>query len=105
MLAFRLMRCAMRGDLIWLKSMPPGVYVNGFLSFVIMAFCTQDGISGGCCVCRRRVGIEPFISGGGGGAELECARNEQKCYDTFGAKTNCNHNNPTCESYKAVSLP
>lgn len=70
MLAFRLMRCAIRGDLIWLKSMPPGVYVNGFLSLVIMAFCTHDGISGGCCVWMRRVGIAPFISGGGGGAEL-----------------------------------
>jgi hypothetical protein len=36
--AFWLTRLAMRGDLICDKSMPPGVYVNGFLSFVIIAF-------------------------------------------------------------------
>lgn len=71
MFAFRLIRCAIRGDLIWLKSMPPGVYVNGFLSLVIMAFCTHDGISCcGCAGCMRRDGIEPFRMGGGGGAEL-----------------------------------
>lgn len=50
--------------------MPPGVYVNGFLSFVIIAFCTHDGISCCGCVWMRRDGIEPFNTGGGGGAEL-----------------------------------
>lgn len=45
--------------------------MNGFLSLVIMAFCTHDGISCcGCVCCRRRDGIEPFRMGGGGGAEL-----------------------------------
>lgn len=70
MFALRLIRCAIRGDLIWLKSIPPGVYVNGFLSFVIIAFWTHDGISACGCVCMRRDGIEPFMIGGGGGAEL-----------------------------------
>lgn len=41
--AFRLIRRAIRGDFICDKSSPPGVYVNGFLSFVIIAFCTQAG--------------------------------------------------------------
>lgn len=52
--------------------MPPGVYVKGFLSFVIIAFCTHEGISafGGCGVTMRRVGIDPLSIGGVGGAEL-----------------------------------
>lgn len=48
-LAFRSMRRAIRGDLIWDRSMPPGVYVNGFLSLVIMAFWTHAGASAGIC--------------------------------------------------------
>ena len=45
--AFLSIRRAILGDLIWDKSMPPGVYVNGFLSFVIIAFWTHAGASGG----------------------------------------------------------
>lgn len=37
-LALRSIRRAIRGDLICDRSMPPGVYVNGFLSLVIIAF-------------------------------------------------------------------
>lgn len=71
MFAFRAIRSAIRVDLIWLKSMPPGVYVNGFLSFVIMAFWTHAGGSAGNCVCNRRAGIFPDSIGGGGGPYLE----------------------------------
>lgn len=46
-MAFRSMRRAILGDLIWDRSMPPGVYVNGFLSLVIIAFWTQAGASVG----------------------------------------------------------
>lgn len=66
MFAFLDIRFAIRGDLICDKSMPPGVYVNGFLSFVIIAFCTQAGASVGTCVGSRRDGILPLIGGGGG---------------------------------------
>lgn len=45
--------------------MPPGVYVNGFLSFVIIAFCTHFGASG-ICASNLRPGIFPEIGGGGG---------------------------------------
>lgn len=46
-LAFFSRRRAIRGDLICDKSIPPGVYVNGFLSLVIMAFWTHAGASAG----------------------------------------------------------
>ena len=83
MFAFRLIRCAILGDLIWLKSMPPGVYVNGFLSFVSIAFCTHDGISGCRCVAIRRAGIVPLSTGGGGGAELFNEKKEDNFISSF----------------------
>lgn len=42
-LALRLILLAIRGDLISDRSRPPGVYVNGFLSLVIIAFCIAAG--------------------------------------------------------------
>jgi hypothetical protein len=63
-------RFAILGDLICDKSMPPGVYVNGFLSFVIIAFCTQAGASD-ICVCNRFVGMFPAKGGGGGALKIQ----------------------------------
>lgn len=74
--AFRSNLSAIRGDLIWLKSMPVGVYVNGFLSCFIIAFCTHDGISDCGCVGNRLDGTDDPLIGGGGGAQLR--RKEQK---------------------------
>lgn len=63
---FKVLRFAILGDLICDKSMPPGVYVKGFLSLVIIAFWTQAGASAiwDCSLCAGRL---PDIGGGGGG--------------------------------------
>lgn len=69
-LAFRVILRAIRGERICERSMPPGVYVNGFLSLVIMAFWTQAGGSGrrsDISDFRRTAGTAPSASGGGGG--------------------------------------
>ena len=42
-LAFLVIRRCIRGLRICDRSSPPGVYVNGFLSFVIIAFCIAAG--------------------------------------------------------------
>lgn len=62
--AFRDIRLAIRGDLIWDRSMPPGVYVKGCLSRRIMAFCTQAGGSAGNWACIRRAEL-PIVDCGG----------------------------------------
>lgn len=68
--AFLVILFAILGDLICDKSSPPGVYVNGFLSFVIIAFWTHAGGSGRLSeisAFRRTAGTAPKAKGGGGG--------------------------------------
>lgn len=65
LLAFIEILLAILGDFICDKSMPPGVYVKGFLSFVIIAFWTHAGASESC-VCSLLLGKLPGQGGGGG---------------------------------------
>lgn len=72
--AFLVIRRCIRGLRICDRSSPPGVYVNGFLSLVIIAFCIAAGGSypvpplvSGISVLSRTVGKRPGAGGGGGG--------------------------------------
>lgn len=69
-----MIRRCIRGLRICDRSSPPGVYVNGFLSLVIIAFCIAAGGSyptpplvSGISVLSRTVGKGPGAGGGGGG--------------------------------------
>lgn len=66
----RSIRRAIRGDLISDRSIPPGVYVKGFLSLVIIAFCTHAGgsfLRSPISLFSLAAGIFPDKIGGGGG--------------------------------------
>lgn len=72
--AFLVIRRCIRGLRICDRSSPPGVYVNGFLSLVIIAFCIAAGGSytvpplvSGISVLSRTVGKRPGAGAGGGG--------------------------------------